>query len=118
MRPYLGDMVQPGTYTRYEAGDCLLGGNRSHTDYGVRSHQSQYPVQGTAQVSGPMHSRYDGTPRLWSRPQSRTPRPGVPATGDGWLEPDPPAKAVERSGKQEERAALWAALGLPPHERR
>ena len=33
-------------------------------------------------------------------------------------EPDPPAKAVERSGKQEERAALWAALGLPPHERR
>ena len=53
-----------------------------------------------------------------SRPKSRTPRPGVPATGDGNPEPDPPAKAVERSGKQEERAALWAALGLPPHERR
>jgi hypothetical protein len=28
--------------------------------------------------------------------------------------PTPP----QRSGKQEERAALWAALGLPPHERR
>ncbi len=34
------------------------------------------------------------------------------------VEPDPPAKAVERLGKQEERAALWATLGLPPHERR
>ena len=28
----------------------------------------------------------------------------------------PATEAVERSGKQEERAALWAALGLPPHE--
>ena len=27
------------------------------------------------------------------------PRPGEPATGDGWLEPDPPAAAVERPGR-------------------
>ena len=30
-------------------------------------------------------------------------------------EPDPPPK---RLSDWEERAALWAALGLPPHERR
>ena len=43
-----------------------------------------------------------GYPPIADEEQAKVedPRPGVPATGDGWLEPDPPAKAVERSGKQ------------------
>ena len=49
------------------------------------------------------------------QPEIRTPRPGQPATGDGWRSPTHPP---ERLSAREERAALWAALGLPPHERR
>ena len=34
-----------------------------------------------------------------SRPQSRTPRPGVPATGDGWRSPTPPPKRLSDTGR-------------------
>jgi hypothetical protein len=103
-----GYVVQPGTCAGM-GGDCLLGGVGTARLWGSLASE-QYPVQGTAQVSGPMHSRYDGNPRLWSKPKSRT-----PATGDGNPEPDPPP---QRLSAREERAALWAALDLPPHERR
>ena len=82
-------MVQPGACTRYEAEDCLLG-DRPRTEYGVhRSSINARTVQGTAQVSGPMHSRYDGNPRrVESAGPARTatrrptaPRYGTPGRG-------------------------------------
>jgi hypothetical protein len=42
-----------------------------------------------------------GYPPITDEEQAKVedPRLGVPATGDGWLEPDPPAEAVERPGR-------------------
>ena len=63
-----------------------MGGSAQHRLWGASvAEPNARVVQSAAQVSGPMHSRYDGNPRLWNKPKSRT-----PATGDGNPEPDPP----------------------------
>ena len=47
--------------------------------------------------------------------QAEVEDPRGPATSNGNPEPDPPP---QRLSAREERAALWAALGPPPHGRR
>ena len=108
-----GDMVQPGTCTRYEAGDCLLGGSVPH-DYGVRRIEAVstrvpsrvLPKSAGRCIAGMMESHDCGAS------QSQGPRPGVPATGDGWLEPDPhpPQRLSDRANSKNGRpyGPLWA----------
>ena len=99
----------PGGLCRYEAGDRLWG-TAEHRLWGAsvaepnsRVVHAPLPKSAGRCIAGMMETHDCGASR------SRGPR------GHGWRSPTHPPK---RLNDREERAALWAALGLPPHERR
>ena len=103
---------------RLDRGGLVVVDLRPETDPETVPSRSTAPPQccGCWPGSSPTWTTWPDTRRspTGSKPKLRTPRPPPPATAIRSPTPLPP----QRLSAREERAALWAALGLPPHERR